>query len=77
MKTVQATATVTPDHQLNVHVQAPADVPAGQHPVVVVIGAPGPESDGTPSCEWPAHDAGLTPPGRSLRREALYGDDAR
>jgi hypothetical protein len=73
MRTIEATARVGPDHTLTVRV--PADVPPGEHRVIVVIGD-GPDVAGQP-VSLPVHDAGLTPSDLSLRRVNLYGDDGR
>lgn len=76
MRTIETTARVGPDHTLTVRV--PADVPLGEHRVVVVIdnAMTAPVRAGA-SFPLPAHDAGLVPPDRSLRREDIYGDDGR
>jgi hypothetical protein len=73
MRTIQATARVGLDHTLTVPV--PADVPPGEHQVVVVIedGAIAPRQ----TLILPVHKAGLAPPDLSLRREELYGDNGR
>jgi hypothetical protein len=74
MKSIETTATVTPDRTLTIRL--PVDVTPGEHRIVVVID----ESliDGRrPPLDLPVHDLGPWPEGLSLRREDLYGDDGR
>ncbi len=78
MKTIEATAIVAADRTLTIRTRAPDDLPLGEHRVVLVVAdatvGPGQEQ---PRQDWPVHDAGLTAPALSLRREDLYGNDGR
>lgn len=73
MLTIQTTATVTPDHELAVRV--PADIPAGEYRVVLVIEAQ-PVKKRLPF-KFPVDDHGPWPTQLSLRREDMYGDFGR
>ena len=78
MKTIEGTAIVTGDRRLTIRARAPDGLPPGEHRVVLVVedAAIGEVRERT--CEdWPVHDAGLTTPSLSLRREDLYGNDGR
>jgi hypothetical protein len=76
VKTIETTAFVSDDR--TVTLQLPPEVSPGPHKLVVVIEGPLVE----PSRAWtvddfPTHDAALTNPSFSMRREDLYGDDGR
>jgi hypothetical protein len=78
MKTIEATATVSPDGTLTVQVPPGVEVRPGEHWVVVVIeeastATPRP----APLDDFPVIDVGPWPEGLSLRREDMYGDDGR
>jgi len=75
MKTIQTTATVGADRKLVVDL--PADVQPGAHQVVIVIEDALVAPLGLPHPKWPAHDLGRWPYSATLRREELYGDEAR
>jgi hypothetical protein len=79
MRSIEATATVTPDGTLTVRV--PPEVPPGEHRVVVVIDEAAPQSTSQrlerPPLDFPVRDYGPWPEGLSLRREDMYGDDGR
>lgn len=77
MKAVEAVATVTPDHRLNVQAEAPTDVPPGEHRVMVLMDDAQIHAERSTGDGWPVHDADLTPSDASLRREDLYGSDGR
>jgi hypothetical protein len=85
MRTIETTAVVTPDRTITV--QLPADVPAGQCRVVVVV-EPIPQSSPPPPVpgalplgltpiDLPVRDGGPWPEGFTVRREQIYGDDGR
>jgi hypothetical protein len=74
MKTIETTATVSPDHTLIVRV--PEDVQPGEHRVVVVIGD-APTREPLPPLDLPVHDLGPWPESLSLRREDMYDDWGR
>jgi hypothetical protein len=77
MRAVTATAVVRQDHTLTV--QVPADVPPGEHEVVVVLHeVPAREQRGFCLADWPPpHDVGPADPTCTYRRENIYGDDGR
>jgi hypothetical protein len=75
MRTVETTATVTPDHTVTVRV--PDDIPAGACRVVLVIDAAPPAPTGQYPFGIKPHDVGLVDPNFTFRREDLYGDDGR
>lgn len=74
MRTLQITATVTPDHELKV--QLPAEIPAGEYQIVLVMEEQ-PILKQRKPFKFPVDDYGslLTEP--SLRREDMYGDFGR
>jgi hypothetical protein len=48
------------------------------HQVIVVVDGPrGQQPSAWTMADWPAHDATLTDPNFTMRREELYGDDGR
>ena len=75
MRTIETTATITPEHTLTVSV--PTDIPAGTVRVVVQIQQ---VADLTPS-KLPFNlipiETGPWPAGYTVRREQLYGDSGR
>lgn len=76
MITIETNAIVTEQGELTVHVSVPAEVPPGEHPVVLVIsGGTNPQPE--PAGEFIVHKAGLTSPSLTFRREDFYGDDGR
>src|SRR6266542_5848192 len=79
MKTIEATATISPDGTLTVHV--PPEVPPGEHRVVVVIEEqstePATHQPVRPPLALPVINVGSWPADLSLRREDMYGDDGR
>jgi hypothetical protein len=74
MKTISTTAVIGPDRVLTV--QLPPDVAPGEHQVVVVLNGVA-AAPPVPPGPWPRHENVAWPPGLSLRREDLYGDDGR
>ena len=78
MRSIETTATVTPDGTLMA--QMPSDIEPGQHRVVVVLEeattedrAHGPQpSLGLQASAWSGFPADCT-----FRREDMYGDDGR
>jgi hypothetical protein len=75
MRALTATGIVRPDHTLIV--QLPADVPAGAHPVVVVLGGTDASTTGLRPLHFSPHPVGPADPASTYRREELYGDDGR
>ena len=73
MTTIETTAVVSRGRRLSVDTTAPADLPAGQHRAILVI-QDQPEGSGQAHVPLPLHDAALTPPDLSLRREDIYGE---
>jgi hypothetical protein len=77
MRTIEMTATVTPEHTLTL--QLPPDIPPGDCRVVVVI--ENGKADGKPPvlpwAGWTPHSVGLVDPNFTFRREDLYGDGDR
>jgi len=69
VRTLTATATVSPDHTLMV--QVPEDIPPGTHQVIVVLpdGVSGPPSKPF-AADWPPpYDTGPADPNMTFRRE--------
>ncbi len=77
MKTIETTATVTPDGTLTARI--PGDIAPGQHSVVIVIDEAVGETaaDRTSKLPFPVIDVGEWPGDFSLRREDIYGDEGR
>ena len=75
MKTIQAVVNVGEDRMLTV--QLPADLPTGEHSVVVVIEEQPDRRPAFTMKEFPSHDVGPWPEGLTVRREEIYGDDGR
>jgi hypothetical protein len=75
MKTIETTASVTADHRLIVHV--PADIPPGEHRVVVTFADQPALQAGASGWQFPVIDVGPWPEDLSLRREDMYGDNGR
>ena len=76
MITIETNGIVTKEGELTVHVSVPAEIQPGKHPVVLVI-AENPSSLVESNGEFVVHQAGLSASTATLRREDLYGDDAR
>jgi hypothetical protein len=74
MRTVETTATITPDETLTV--QVPPDVTLGTHRIVLVIDEPHAPQERQPSA-FPVVSVGAWPADLSLRRETMYGDAGR
>jgi len=75
MKTIETTVTVTDDGKMTV--QVPADIPPGEHHVVMVIEEQLVTKQERPSLNLPARDYGPWPEGLSLRREDMYNEWGR
>lgn len=80
MRTIETTAIVTADGRVTL--QLPADIPAGEHQIVLVIDERSvPEKSVTkekrPPLNFPVHDFGSWPADLSLRREDMYDDWGR
>lgn len=74
MRTLQVTATVTPNHQLTV--QLPPEIPAGKYRIVLVMEEqPAPEAH--QPLQFPVDDYGPWPADLSLSREEMHGDFER
>ncbi len=66
MKTIDLKAMIGSDHKLVV--QLPADIPPGEHQVVVVIDETTfAETKSSPMADWPVHDVGPWPENLSFR----------
>jgi hypothetical protein len=76
MRTLEATARVTPDHKLIVEMEVPQDVPPGNHRVVVVLDEQ-PTAAPSPPLQLPLIQVDAWPADLSLRREDLYDDWGR
>lgn len=75
MRTIETTATITSDGKIIM--QLPADIPPGEHRVVVVIDEYPLKKEQRPPLDLPAHDYGPWPADFSLRREDMYDDWGR
>jgi hypothetical protein len=77
MRTIETTATITPDGMLTAHL--PDDIIPGEHPVVIVIDEPDTAHDVAHRPLVELHPVPWTnwPDGATFRREELYGDDGR
>jgi hypothetical protein len=80
MKTITATAIVTPDGKITL--QLPPDIPPGEHQVVLVIdeqsaSEPPLTKKERPPLNFPVHDVGPWPADLSLRREDMYDEWGR
>lgn len=75
MKTITATAIVTPDGKITL--QLPPDIPPGAHQVVLVIDEQPMKKEKRPPLDFPTISVGSWPADLSLRREDMYGDDGR
>jgi hypothetical protein len=75
MRTIEATATVTPDRTLTVMV--PPDIPPGKHRVVLVIDDQPAAQEKRPPLKFSAYPVGLVSDSMTFRREDLYDDDGR
>lgn len=76
MITIETNAVVSEQGELTVHVNVPAAVPPGEHPVVLVISESTNQQQGQAG-EFVVHQAGLTSTTATFRREDFYGDDGR
>lgn len=74
MRTLQITATVTPDRELKI--QLPSEIPTGDYQIVLVM-----EEQPSPKprqpFKFPVDDYGPLLTELSLRREDMYGDFGR
>ena len=75
MRTIETTASVASDGTLTAHV--PAEVPPGEHVILVVLAEDGMSEEEREPLDLPIHDVGPWPEGLSLRREDMYGDFGR
>ncbi len=78
MKTIETIATVTEDGKITL--QLPADIPAGEHQVVVIIDEKPlqelPETkEKRPPLKFSAYPVGLVSENVTFRREDLYADE--
>jgi len=74
MRTLQITATVTPDHELKIHL--PPDISAGDYQIVLVLEEQ-PTQEQRQPFQFPVDDYGPLLTELSLRREDMYGDFGR
>lgn len=75
MRTVETTATVTPDGRVTV--QVPLDVTPGTHQIVLVIDDEAREARERQLGSFPVVSVGAWQSSLSLRREDMYGDAGR
>lgn len=78
MNEIRTRVLVGPDHRISGI--APADVPPGEHEVILELLPPVTRQKATRAfnvANLPMIDLGAWPDGVSLRREDLYGDDGR
>ncbi len=75
MRTIEGLATITANGQLTVRV--PAEIPAGEHQVVVVIDERPLATLQRPPLDFPVDDYGPWPAELALRREDMYDDHGR
>lgn len=78
MNEIRTRVVVGPDHRISG--TAPAEVPAGEHEVIITVtehAAEEPTRRPLDMTDLPRHDLGPWPHGLSLRREDIYGDDSR
>jgi hypothetical protein len=78
MNEIRTRVTVGPDHRISR--TAPAEVPAGEHEVIINLPDHSPNERPTRQIDptdLPKHDLGPWPQRLSLRREDIYGDDGR
>jgi hypothetical protein len=74
LRTIETTATVSPDGTLTARV--PPEVPPGEHRVVLTIQEELAPKEAEPF-DFPVDDVGPWPEGLSLRREDMYDDWGR
>jgi hypothetical protein len=74
MVTIETTIEV--DEQRRATIQLPADMKPGPYRAVVVVESQEPAVMRAP-LTFSAHDVGRWPEGFTVRREDIYGDDAR
>ncbi len=75
MRTIETTASVSPDGTLTARV--PPDIAPGEHEVVLVIAERAAGRKRRPPLRLPVHHWGPWPANLSLRREDLYDDWGR
>ena len=75
MRTIETTATITEDGKLIAQINA--DIPPGEHRVVVVIEEQPLTKQERPPLNFPVMNVGEWPENLSLRREDMYDDDGR
>ncbi|MFH1738543.1 MAG: hypothetical protein ABIH23_06010 [bacterium] len=75
MRTIETKATIAPDGTLTA--QVPADIPPGEHAVVVVIESEPIKNEERPSLDFPVHCGVSWPEDLSLRREDMYDEWGR
>jgi hypothetical protein len=75
MRAISTTVVVGPNHLGTVSL--PSDIPAGAHQAVLVLADRARQNSRSASWNLPVIDVGPWPPGLSLRREDMYGDDGR
>jgi hypothetical protein len=76
MTMIKTTASVTADHRLVVDTNAPAEIPAGEHQVLVLVESrTRAQAAGEPLFQ--PHAVGPVSEGITFSREQIYGDDGR
>jgi hypothetical protein len=75
MRTIETTILVTPDG--TVTLPGPADMPPGEHRIVVIIDEQPVMKGKRPPLKFSAYPVGLVADDMALRREYLYGNWGR
>ena len=75
MRTIETTAIVTNDGKITVHL--PADIPPGEHHVVMVIDEQPTQKKKRPPLDFPVDSWGPWPADLSLSREDMYDEWGR
>lgn len=75
MRTIETTATVTSDGKIIM--QVPADIPPGEHRVVMVIDEQPLKKEKRLPLDFPVDNWGPWPENLSLRREDMYDEWGR
>jgi hypothetical protein len=74
MTTIETTASVTPDHRLVVDTTAPADLPPGEHRVVVLVDAQATRTLAREPLKFSNYPVGPVSSDITFSREQLYDD---
>ncbi len=74
MTTIETTASVTAEHRLVVDTSAPAELPPGEHRVVVLIDAKAPSACSREPLKFSNYPVGPASEDVTFSREQLYDD---